>query len=550
MKPEYESIRHLKLSNKAIRVWRFSNSILLIAGLLLPWLNNTSAFRLFISTNNWLLIQNDQHIRIMFYIGLIVSVLCVITYPILNLFAAFNRSLFVFRRGLMISFSAQFLFIVLTSIYLASILQFKLLPVLSLGYWLFMIGLISSALRELQVWKPGTNESKKLVGFLIFASISCGLLLCASVLTAIFVNTEVNAKPTALINGVLINGVGVEALPNTTILVNARKIEFIGILDRQDIDKDYQIFDLHGKAILPGFINAHVHKGYDPGNLEIWVQSGVTTVCDLGAPVTFPFYLALELLQPYPHLSHLASAGPILTAPGGYPIAEHDLPSLTVNSVADARNKTGKLLDMGAELVKIALESRYGEGLEEKHAAGIVIETHRQRRLAAAHLGNLSDLEAGLRLDVDSLHHMIHEEISESTIQQMVDQDILWVPTMEVMYFFHGDKGQENVSRFIKQGGRLALGNDAGYFHGLQMGMPMREIELMYKAGLSPAEVIQAGTINAARVCQLGEMTGSLETGKAADLIVVDGNPLEQIEALEDVQLVMLSGVIVRSELK
>ena len=119
-----------------------------------------------------------------------------------------------------------------------------------------------------------------------------------------------------------------------------------------------------------------------------------------------------------------------------------------------------------------------------------------------------------------------------------------------VMYYFHGDKGQENVSRFIKRGGRLALGNDTGYFRGLQMGMPLREIELMYEAGLKSVEVITAGTINAAQVCQLEQLTGSLEAGKAADLIVVDGNPLKRIEALKRVQLVMQSGVIVRNELE
>ena len=139
-------------------------------------------------------------------------------------------------------------------------------------------------------------------------------------------------------------------------------------------------------------------------------------------------YLARELIKPYPHLAHLAVAGPIVTDPGGYPIAEHDLPSLTVKSTADAGYKTGKLLDLKVDLVKIALESRYGEGLDEKHAAAIVAATHERGKQTAAHLGNLSDLENALALDVDSLHHMIHEELPEATIQKMVTQDILWVP--------------------------------------------------------------------------------------------------------------------------
>ena len=93
--------------------------------------------------------------------------------------------------------------------------------------------------------------------------------------------------------------------------------------------------------------------------------------------------------------------------------------------------------------------------------------------------------------------------------------------------------------------GQVALGNDGGYMSGIQIGMPMTEIELMQKAGMTPMQIIVAATRNSARVCRRDGALGTLQVGKLADVLVVNGNPLQELQALLHVRLVMHRGVII-----
>lgn len=102
------------------------------------------------------------------------------------------------------------------------------------------------------------------------------------------------------------------------------------------------------------------------------------------------------------------------------------------------------------------------------------------------------------------------------------------------------------MERFVKAGGKIAFGTDfAGYRCAFDDGFPRTEVELMRQAGLSPLEIIVAATRNAAFVCGLGEVLGTVEAGKIADLIVVKDNPLENLATLYDVQMVIHHGTII-----
>jgi imidazolonepropionase-like amidohydrolase len=126
----------------------------------------------------------------------------------------------------------------------------------------------------------------------------------------------------------------------------------------------------------------------------------------------------------------------------------------------------------------------------------------------------------------------------------MIEADVSWVPTFEAM----DGQGMDNLRRFVEAGGRVALGNDAGYLAGLEIGMPLEEIEWMQTAGLTPMQIIVAATRDAAYVCRRQDVLGTLEVGKFADVLVVDGNPLEDLQALTNVRLVVHGGVIIRAE--
>lgn len=537
-------------SYRIIPPWRLINSFLLFAGLSLPWLNQTSFASLVHSTRIWISLQNDLSFIILATALTLLTLFCVLVYPLMNLAALFAGRSPVLLLGLKVSLEVQALFLLLTPVLLSWIIQFQRIPILSWGYWISLAGLVSSSILEACIARRIVDRSnKRSVVFHLITGI-CLLLLFLSVTNTLIFQNRAKTFPTALVGVVLIDGTGSDLLHNALILVKDGIISYAGPRNGETIPSGYRVFDLGGRYVLPGLVNAHVHQTYIPSNLEKWAWAGVTSVCDLGVPVNFPFHLGRELLKPYPNLARQGAAGPILTSSGGYPAAEHDLSSLMVVSAKDASRKTGLLLELGPDTVKIALESRYGESLPLEHATEAVEAAHQKGIPVAVHLGNITDLEKALLLNVDSLHHMIHEDIPDITIQEMVDQEVLWVPTMEVMYYFFGDKGTGNVTKYIQASGKLALGNDAGYFLGLQMGLPYREMELLSEAGLPLKELITAATLNAAQVCRLEKQTGAIEIGRSADLIVLDENPLKSIQAFKKIKMVMLAGQVIRNDLQ
>ena len=92
------------------------------------------------------------------------------------------------------------------------------------------------------------------------------------------------------------------------------------------------------------------------------------------------------------------------------------------------------------------------------------------------------------------------------------------------------------------------MGNDGGYLPGIELGMPMREIQAMHEAGMTPMQIIVAATRDAAYVCRRDVVLGTLEVGKVADILVVNGDPLQDLDSLQDVLLVIHDGVIIRDE--
>ena len=149
---------------------------------------------------------------------------------------------------------------------------------------------------------------------------------------------------------------------------------------------------------------------------------------------------------------------------------------------------------------------------------------------------------------------MVCDFVSDALIQQTISDDTYIVTTLTVMEAYGVLAGaQSNLNRFVTAGGKVAMANDYtdipqnGFDH-FELGMPMHEIARMHEAGMSPGQIIVASTMNAAHVCGLGEELGTLEPGKAADVLVVNGDPLQDLDALTDVRLVIHGGTVIRDE--
>jgi imidazolonepropionase-like amidohydrolase len=275
-------------------------------------------------------------------------------------------------------------------------------------------------------------------------------------------------------------------------------------------------------------------------------------------------------------------AGPVLTAPGGYPgVISEETVNYEVEGPDEAQEAVADLWTRGADVIKVALEPGQAPAatfpmLSEDAVQAIVDEAHSHGLLVRAHAIRADMLDIALKTDVDVIEHvpfmprsaydasdvlrdvasLTLSEAYEDNLARLVEQGIAMVPTMDVFvgsFFEVSDPTPlesqliellpKIVGRFHELGGTVALGNDFG-LPGIEVGMPLREMKLLLKAGLTPMEVIEAGTRNAAYVCGHGDELGALEPGRLADVIVVDGDPLVDIESLDRVVLVVKGGEI------
>lgn len=349
------------------------------------------------------------------------------------------------------------------------------------------------------------------------------------------------ARPTLVLAGALIDGSGAGPLADAALVIREERIVAVGPRSEVQIPVDARTVEKPGVTLLPGFINAHVHNSHTVHNRRSWAQAGVTTVRDLGSPADMrdPF-TTRDQLNAAPENARALIAGPLVTVAGGYPTGQ--FPSLTVTSPEDARQKIGGLIDGGADVIKITMMSRVGPILSPEEAAAIVETAHARDIRVSVHVIYLPELEPALDAGVDDIAHMIEEQVPDALIQRMVAAGVVWVPTLEP--FEGSDSG--NLRRFIAAGGVVAMGNDSGYITGLTLGMPMPELMYMHAAGMTPLEVIVASTRNAAYVCDRLSTLGTLEVGKFADVLVVEGDPLQDLQVLKNVRLVVHGGVIIR----
>jgi imidazolonepropionase-like amidohydrolase len=260
----------------------------------------------------------------------------------------------------------------------------------------------------------------------------------------------------ALVHGTLIDGTGAEPVVEAVIVIRDGRISEVGTSGEVIVPPDAEVIDVHGRTILPGFIDAHVHLAFEAENLIAWAQAGVTTVRDVGSAT-----LSTILWDEWAHATHegieppnlalfndrdtklnrlqyarIVAAGPILTVPRGYPITIHGKHlALSVTSPDDARQKIHILLDAGADLIKIAIESRWGlqqMRLSIEEVEVIVAVAHSRDTIVTAHVGLAQDLAIGVEAGIDDAAHMVSDRLPDELINQMIAKDIYIVPTLAV----------------------------------------------------------------------------------------------------------------------
>lgn len=353
----------------------------------------------------------------------------------------------------------------------------------------------------------------------------------------------------ALVGGTLIDGRGGEPVQDAFVLIQDGQIEKVGAAGDIRIPDNTRLIDVSGSTILPGFINTHVHSAFSEESLRAWAAGGVTTVRDesLGSQPIAEKMAWRQTIKDNPIYARLISAGQIIAVPGGYG-------SLIVNSPEEARQAVLDELALGVDQIKVALEDGYaGESglakLTPQELSAIVETAHAAGVRVSGHITESAYIEAMLDAGVDDLAHSSYDMIPYNILQRMLAEDVILIPTFTVFRNYGGalDGCILNLKHFVEGGGRVALGNDYGGGPGdFELGIPMFEIEMMTAAGMTPMQIIQAGTYHAAITVGMEEQIGTLEAGKIADILVVGGDPLVDLQKLMDIRLVIHNGTIIQ----
>ena len=356
----------------------------------------------------------------------------------------------------------------------------------------------------------------------------------------------------ALVHGNLIDGTGAAAVADATVLIASDKIAAAGPAAGTPVPVGVRTIDLKGATILPGFINAHVHEAFDKANLKAWAEGGVTTVRDESAtPETVKGLRDLKAeIATDPHLARLVSMGSMLKSPGGYGQRE-------VTSADNARQVVRDEIADGVDGIKVANEDGYAGAtglpkLTPEELKVIVDTAHEHGLPVSGHITSGAYVMTLLAAGVDDIAHGPLDYLPDEALHWMVAHGTYLTPTFTVYKNFGTSLYalEQTVGQLSTAGVHLALGNDyAGGPGDFELGIPMVEIEEMSASGMTAMQIIEASTRNGANELRLGSQVGTLEAGKSADILVVGGDPLADLQALRNVRLVVHAGTIIRDEL-
>ncbi|HEY6779065.1 MAG TPA: amidohydrolase family protein [Thermoleophilaceae bacterium] len=388
------------------------------------------------------------------------------------------------------------------------------------------------------------------------------------------------AQAVCLSSARLIDGTGAPAVERATVVVADGRIDEIGANGEPAPAGAFEV-DLEGRTLMPGLVDAHVHvsafdmpqavKGQEAVALEVrhhliaqglrrMLRMGITTVRDVGA-------FGDDLLHARQAIRLGAIRGPRIlacgrivsaTSAGGRHFAgmyrEADGPD-------EMRKATREQFRRGADFIKIMttgarsceLENSSPLQITREELATVVEEAHRMGYRVAAHCEGLDGTRMAIEQGVDTIEHGLELHRAPELLDELARSGRVLVPTLSCFFHVSENRGSqwapglvelahnqlEEAHRTVRAarraGVRMAMGFDSQ-----PHGQSALELVRLCRAGLTPMEGIVAATTGSATACGLDEHVGGVAPGKAADLLVVDGDPLDDPEVLLDAERIWL----------
>lgn len=352
-----------------------------------------------------------------------------------------------------------------------------------------------------------------------------------------------------------------------TVALRGGKIEAVGTAE---VPAGTRAIDLRGRYVVPGLIDAHVHIASLP-QLRAALESGVTTVRSAGVSSFVDVGLRELVKMGY-------AAGPDVLATGYHlrpSVAAEmffDFPELGdlmggVTTPAALRRAVRANLSRGVDWIKTLATERAGtpdtdprkQVYTEAELRAIVEEAAAKNIPVMAHAHGAEGAHAAVRAGVRSIEHGTY--LSDDTLRLMAKLGTFFDPTADIVNDLAAAGGdydnagltrrgemmlpihRRTIGRALTLGVKIVAGSDTGYGP-TSIARVSREASMLVAAGLTPLQALQAATVTNAELMRLDQQIGVVEAGFEADLLVVDGNPLENIQALLDPVVVISNGRI------
>jgi imidazolonepropionase-like amidohydrolase len=421
--------------------------------------------------------------------------------------------------------------------------------------------------------------------------VSYGAMRIVILTAALALAVNAQAQTTAFVGGRIIDGTG-RAIESGIVVINGGKITAVGPASTP-VPAGATRVDLKGKTILPGLVNAHGHVAATTGlrsdpasytrdnllrQLRTYAMYGVTTVFSLGDDQAAGFELRNENLAATDR-ARLFVAGPVITG----------------DTADAAREMANKVADMKPDLLKIRVDDNLGASRKMPEAAWrAAIETAHARKLPiAVHIYWLADAKATLLAGADMIAHSVRDvPVDDQFINALKSRDVCYSPTftrelstfiydatpawVDDSFFLKGAEqgiaeqlkdpkrqeqirnsgawksGQQykaslevakrNLKTLVDRGVRIAFGTDTGPPGRFQGFFEHLELEMMVDAGLTPMQAIVSATGDAARCHHKAGEIGTLAAGGAADLLILNANPLDDIRNTRNIESIWING--------